>query len=69
MLTRHLTSALTSTQDTVPDFDAEGVYLFLTRDNVELRAKMLDFLKACVMQCCKLHNILLMGRRCPGVEV
>ena len=26
-------------------FAADGVYLFLTRDNVDLRAKMLDFLK------------------------
>ena len=49
VLTRHLTSASISTQDAVPDFDAEGVFLFLTRDNVELRAKMLDFLKACAL--------------------
>ena len=45
VLTRHLTSAAISTSDAVPDFDAGGVYLFLTRDNVELRAKMLDFMK------------------------
>ena len=32
-------------KEQVQDFKAEGVYLFLTRDNVELRAKMLDHLK------------------------
>ena len=45
MLTRHLTSATTVSREQVQDFKAEGVYLFLTRDNVELRAKMLDHLK------------------------
>ncbi|KAK9909468.1 hypothetical protein WJX75_002711 [Coccomyxa subellipsoidea] len=47
-LSRHLTSStdvsLSSKVD-LRDFTADGVYLFLTRDNVELRAKMLDFLK------------------------
>lgn len=47
-LSRHLTSStdvsLSSKVD-LRDFAADGVYLFLTRDNVELRAKMLDFLK------------------------
>jgi hypothetical protein len=47
MLTRHLTSATMVTKEAVQDFNAEGVYLFLTRDNVELRAKMLDHLKVC----------------------
>ena len=47
-LSRHLTSA--SDVDIVSkinlrDFEADEVYRFLTRDNLELRARMLDHLK------------------------
>ena len=47
-LSRHLTSA--SDVDIVSkfnlrDFEADVVYRFLTRDNLELRARMLDHLK------------------------
>lgn len=64
VLTRHLTSAAISTNDAVPDFDAGRVYLFLTRDNVELRAKMLDFMKACapIMTLALLVFTCLLGR-------
>ena len=49
-LSRHLTSA--SDVDIVSkinlrDFEADEVYRFLTRDNLELRARMLDHLKVC----------------------
>ncbi len=47
-LSRHLTSSSDvslSAKVDLRDFAAEDVYMFLTRDNVELRAKMLDFLK------------------------
>jgi hypothetical protein len=43
VLTRHLVSAPVTLD--VPEFDPGEVYLFLTRDNVELRARMLDHLK------------------------
>ena len=43
VLTRHLVSAPVATE--LPEFDPGEVYLFLTRDNVELRARMLDHLK------------------------
>jgi hypothetical protein len=48
-LTRHLANAHDISRRSkleLRDFSAEEVYLFLTRDNVQLRAKMLDFLKA-----------------------
>ena len=50
-LSRHLTSA--SDVDIVSkinlrDFEADEVYRFLTRDNLELRARMLDHLKVCL---------------------
>lgn len=47
-ISRHLTSAsdvYLSAKVDLRNFAAEDVYRFLTRDNVELRAKMLDFLK------------------------
>lgn len=43
VLTRHLVSAPVAVD--LPEFDPNEVYLFLTRDNVELRARMLDHLK------------------------
>ena len=43
VLTRHLVSAPAAVE--LPEFDPGEVYLFLTRDNVELRARMLDHLK------------------------
>ena len=43
VLTRHLVSAPVASE--LPEFDPGEVYLFLTRDNVELRARMLDHLK------------------------
>ncbi|CAL5219457.1 g1292 [Coccomyxa viridis] len=47
-LSRHLTSAVDVdivSKTSLQDFDANEVYRFLTRDNLELRAKMLDHLK------------------------
>ena len=47
-LSRHLTSAIdvdVVSKTSLRDFDADEVYKFLTRDNLELRAKMLDHLK------------------------
>jgi len=43
VLTRHLVSA--TDPASLPDFDPKEVYLWLTRDNVELRERMLDHLK------------------------
>ena len=47
VLTRHLVSAPDSAS--LPDFDPKKVYLWLTRDNVELRERMLDHLKVCMV--------------------
>ncbi len=47
-LSRHLTNAVDVdivSKTSLRDFDADEVYRFLTRDNLELRAKMLDHLK------------------------
>lgn len=46
MLARHLVSAQSTD---LPDFDPREVYLFLTRDNVELRKRMLEHLKVCCL--------------------
>lgn len=68
-LSRHLTSSndiVLKSKLELRDFSAEEVYLFLTRDNVELRAKMLDFLKARSGLCIIQSLVLLPGtrRRC-----
>ena len=47
VLTRHLVSA--PDPASLPDFDPKKVYLWLTRDNVELRERMLDHLKVCLV--------------------
>ena len=47
-LSRHLTNAVDVdivSKTSLRDFDADEVYRFLTRDNLELRAEMLDHLK------------------------
>ena len=47
-LSRHLTNAVDVdivSKTSLRDFDADEVYRFLTRDNLELRARMLDHLK------------------------
>ena len=45
-LSRHLAAAdLGSNSGVFPHFDSREVYLFLTKDNVELRARILDFLQ------------------------
>ena len=47
-LSRHLTNAVDVdivSKISLRDFDADEVYRFLTRDNLELRARMLDHLK------------------------
>ena len=46
MLARHLVSAQPTE---LPEFDPREVYLFLTRDNVELRERMLEHLKVCCL--------------------
>ena len=46
MLARHLVSAQPTE---LPEFDPKEVYLFLTRDNVELRKRMLEHLKVCCL--------------------
>jgi len=51
-LSRHFTNAVDVdivSKISLRDFDADEVYKFLTRDNLELRAKMLDHLK---VPCC-----------------
>lgn len=59
-LSRHFTSVSVvslSAKVDLRDFAPEDVYLFLTRDNVELRAKMLDFLQVaalCQSESCSL---------------
>ena len=46
VLTRHLAAAtVSSSGSTLQQFDPREVYLFLTRDNLELRSKILDFLQ------------------------
>ena len=46
VLARHLVSAQPAE---LPEFDPREVYLFLTRDNVELRERMLEHLKVCCL--------------------
>ena len=69
-LSRHLTSSSDvslSAKVDLRDFAAEDVYLFLTRDNVELRAKMLDFLKVAPSYCIlRYSHYLIMVLRLAG---
>ena len=51
VLARHLVSAQPTA---LPEFDPGEVYLFLTRDNVELREQMLGHLKVCSLCCARM---------------
>ena len=62
VLSRHLaSSAANSSAGELPPFDAREVFLFLTRDNVELRAKILDFLQ--VRGCLHASSLQALTRR------
>lgn len=61
-LSRHLTNAVDGdivSKISLRDFDADDVYRFLTRDNIELRARMLDHLKVRISSVQVLHEFYM----------